>query len=294
MIIMTMMTMMMMMTMVTSVGTATTRAGRSAVGVSSHGVPHMLRLVVQARAFQAMGTPVGTTTVTGAAAMVERQHTIMVTYYYGSEDAMWIAAVVARATVMNEIPLQSSPFFGLSDPRAPSADRPATVHCHYHHHRHRHQHQHQHQHQQQHHQHHRQSQQQSSPTVASLARATVPQPRPCRSPDRDRPAAPTWRPTRRPTPPGPWWPRKTRAAEMRSGRRAAFSRRRALKAWPPAHTPSSCRLALELALKGVVHGIARQGSTLAPTLRESDRSTAVAARGRAKFADQSSAPPSSP
>ena len=37
MIIMTMM--MMMMTMVTSVGTATTRAGRSAVGVSSHGVP---------------------------------------------------------------------------------------------------------------------------------------------------------------------------------------------------------------------------------------------------------------
>ena len=78
MIIMTMMTMMMMMTMVTSVGTATTRAGRSAVGVSSHGVPHMLRLVVQARAFQAMGTPVGTTTVTGAAAMVESQHTIMV------------------------------------------------------------------------------------------------------------------------------------------------------------------------------------------------------------------------
>ena len=103
MIIMTMMTMMMMMTMVTSVGTATTRAGRSAVGVSSHGVPHMLRLVVQARAFQAMGTPVGTTTVTCAAAMVERQHTIMVTYYYGSEDAMWIAAVVARAMAMNEI-----------------------------------------------------------------------------------------------------------------------------------------------------------------------------------------------
>ena len=103
MIIMTMMTMMMMMTMVTSVGTATTRAGRSAVGVSSHGVPHMLRLVVQARAFQAMGTPVGTTTVTGAAVMVERQHTIMVTYYYGSEDAMWIAAVVARAMAMNEI-----------------------------------------------------------------------------------------------------------------------------------------------------------------------------------------------
>ena len=110
MIIMTMMTMMMMMTMVTSVGTATTRAGRSAVGVSSHGVPHMLRLVVQARAFQAMGTPVGTTTVTGAAAMVERQHTIMVTYYYGSEDAMWIAAVVARATVMNEIPFKTIHF----------------------------------------------------------------------------------------------------------------------------------------------------------------------------------------
>ena len=101
------MTMMMMMTMVTSVGTATTRAGRSAVGVSSHGVPHMLRLVVQARAFQAMGTPVGTTTVTGAAVMVERQHTIMVTYYYGSEHAMWIAAVLARAMAMNEMPFKA-------------------------------------------------------------------------------------------------------------------------------------------------------------------------------------------
>ena len=105
MIIMTMM--MMMMTMVTSVGTATTRAGRSAVGVSSHGVPHMLRLVVQARAFQAMGTPVGTTTVTCAAAMFERQHIIMVTYYYGSEHAMWIAAVLARAMAMNEMPFKA-------------------------------------------------------------------------------------------------------------------------------------------------------------------------------------------
>ena len=67
----------------------------------------MLRLVFQARAFQAMGTPVGTTTVTCAAAMVERQHIIMVTYYYGSEHAMWIAAALARAMAMNEMPFKA-------------------------------------------------------------------------------------------------------------------------------------------------------------------------------------------